>query len=105
MSFPGRIAQQAWHIIDAKDQVVGRLATQIAPLLKGKHKPTYNPRLDVGDNVVVINADKVKLTGKKWSDKLYRWHTNYPGGLRQRTAQEQVRARSSPRVSSRWLAL
>eukprot|EP00519_Triparma_laevis_P008262 CAMPEP_0182508814 /NCGR_PEP_ID=MMETSP1321-20130603/25655_1 /TAXON_ID=91990 /ORGANISM="Bolidomonas sp., Strain RCC1657" /LENGTH=128 /DNA_ID=CAMNT_0024714943 /DNA_START=7 /DNA_END=390 /DNA_ORIENTATION=- len=90
MSFPGAVAQRAWHLIDAKNQVVGRLATQIAPLLKGKHKPTFRPNADCGDNVVVINAEKVKFTGKKLQQKLYYWHTNYPGGLRSRKAGDQL---------------
>mmetsp|Transcript_6411 Transcript_6411/g.8411 ORF Transcript_6411/g.8411 Transcript_6411/m.8411 type:complete len:175 (+) Transcript_6411:39-563(+) len=86
MSFPGRQAQRAWHLIDASNQTVGRLAATIAPILKGKHKPTYRPNGDCGDYVVVINADKVDFTGKKWTDKLYRHHTGYPGGLKTRRA-------------------
>mmetsp|Transcript_177 Transcript_177/g.235 ORF Transcript_177/g.235 Transcript_177/m.235 type:complete len:104 (-) Transcript_177:2584-2895(-) len=79
MSFPGRALQRAWHLVDANNQTVGRLATTVAPILRGKHKPTYSPNQDIGDYVVIINADKVKFTGKKWQDKLYRWHTGYPG--------------------------
>mmetsp|Transcript_15299 Transcript_15299/g.22423 ORF Transcript_15299/g.22423 Transcript_15299/m.22423 type:complete len:176 (+) Transcript_15299:172-699(+) len=90
MSFPGRSLQRAWHIVDASTQTVGRLATTIAPLLKGKHKPTYRPNADCGDYVVIINAEKVNFTGKKWKDKLYRWHTGYPGGLKQRRAEEML---------------
>jgi len=66
------------------------LAAQVAPLLKGKHKPTFLPNKDVGDVVVIVNADKVKFSGKKWDDKLYRWHTGYPGGLKERPAKAML---------------
>jgi large subunit ribosomal protein L13 len=75
-----------WWIIDAEGVVLGRMASIIANRLRGKHKPMYTPNIDCGDHVVVINADKVHLTGKKRSDKLYYWHTGYPGGIRSRTA-------------------
>ncbi|KAL3784179.1 hypothetical protein HJC23_001378 [Cyclotella cryptica] len=130
MSFPGLAVQRTWHLVDAANQTVGRLATTIAPILRGKHKPTFRPNGDCGDYVVIINADKVgarrwhvlgvarvgsfvpsflpsflhlkiihnlsfpprqvQLTGKKWSDKIYRWHTGYPGGLKQRPAREML---------------
>lgn len=90
MSFPGRSVQRAWHLVDASSQTVGRLAASVAPLLKGKHKPTYMPNTDCGDYVVIVNAEKVNFTGKKWKDKLYRWHTGYPGGLKQRRAEEML---------------
>lgn len=90
MSFPGRAVQRCWHLVDASDQTVGRLAAQIAPILKGKHKPTFMPNRDIGDVVVVVNAEKVKLSGKKWDDKLYRWHTGYPGGLKERPAKAML---------------
>jgi len=77
----GTVAQK-WYLIDAADQVVGRLAVQIATLLRGKHKPDYTPHVDTGDFVVVINAAKVKLTGKKWDTKTYQGYSHYPGGLR-----------------------
>ncbi len=77
---PGEIVRQ-WHVIDAQDQVLGRMASKAALLLMGKHKPTYSTFLDTGDHVVVINAEKVKLTGSKDQQKLYRRHTGYPGGL------------------------
>mmetsp|Transcript_38161 Transcript_38161/g.46554 ORF Transcript_38161/g.46554 Transcript_38161/m.46554 type:complete len:176 (+) Transcript_38161:221-748(+) len=93
MSFPGRHVQRAWHLIDAKSQTVGRLATTIAPLLRGKHKPTFQPSNDIGDYVVVVNADKVHFSGKKWEDKLYRWHTGYPGGLKERKAVDMLERR------------
>ncbi|GFR40309.1 hypothetical protein Agub_g843 [Astrephomene gubernaculifera] len=78
-----------FRIVDAKGQVVGRLAEQIAVILQGKDKPSYNPKKEQGDVVVVINAAHVQLTHDKWNTKLYRWHTGYPGGLRARTAKEQ----------------
>ncbi len=71
-----------WLLVDANEQVLGRFATQIATLLRGKHKPTYTPHVDVGDNVVVINADKIKVTGKKPEQKIYYRHSGYPGGLK-----------------------
>jgi large subunit ribosomal protein L13 len=82
-----RFANPVWHLIDAKGQVLGRLATQIVHVLKGKHKPTFSPNYDCGDYVVVINAREVKLTGNKMTDKVYRWHTGYPGGLKQITVE------------------
>ena len=70
-----------WFVVDAEDKVLGRLATQLAVRLRGKHKPTFSPHLDVGDFVVVINADKVRLTGRKWDQKMYHRHSGYLGGL------------------------
>ncbi len=72
---------RAWHVIDANNAVLGRIATRAAMLLMGKHKPTYAPSIDTGDHVVIVNAAKVKLTGDKERQKLYRRHTGYPGGL------------------------
>lgn len=83
-------AKKTWHLIDAKDQVVGRLATQIADLLRGKLNPKFTYNTDSGDYVVVINADKVKFTGSKWDQKDYFWHTNFTGGIKSRTAREQL---------------
>jgi large subunit ribosomal protein L13 len=71
-----------WYVVDATDQVLGRLATRVARVLSGKHRPSWVPYLDVGDFVVVTNAEKVKLTGRKGEEKLYRHHTGYPGGLK-----------------------
>ncbi len=70
-----------WFVVDAKDLILGRLATQVATRLRGKHKPTFTPHLDVGDFVVVVNAEKVKLTGRKWDQKMYHHHSGYIGGL------------------------
>ena len=78
--------QKHWHVIDAEGQILGRLATRAARLLTGKDKPIYTPFLDTGDHVIIINAEKVRLTGKKLTDKLYRHHTGYPGGLRETAA-------------------
>jgi large subunit ribosomal protein L13 len=75
-----------WYLVDAEGKVLGRLATRVASLLTGKHKPIYAPHVDVGDHVVVINAAKVHLTGQKRTDKVYRWHSGYIGGLREVTA-------------------
>jgi len=77
-----------WVVIDATDQVLGRLATGVAFVLRGKHKPDFTPHVDCGDNVIVINAEKVQLTGNKWSDKEYVSHTGYPGGQRIITAEK-----------------
>jgi large subunit ribosomal protein L13 len=77
-----------WYVVDAKDKVLGRLATQIAMRLRGKHKPVFTPHAETGDFVVVINADKVTLTGKKWDKKIYYHYTGYIGGLRQITAKK-----------------
>ena len=79
-----------WLMVDADGLVLGRLASIIAMRLRGKHKPTYTPHLDCGDNVIVINAEKVALTGKKMSDKIFYWHTGYPGGIKQRTMAEII---------------
>ncbi len=79
-----------WWVIDATDMVVGRLATEVANLLRGKHKPTFTPNQECGDYVVITNCEKVKLTGNKWADKKYYWHTNHIGGLKSRTAKVQL---------------
>jgi len=83
-------ADKKWYLVDATDKVVGRLATEIADVLRGKRSPKYTPNTDSGDFVVVINADKVKFTGNKWNDKVYYRHSNYMGGLKERTAKEQL---------------
>jgi len=75
--------QRKWYIVDAQDVVLGRLATRVASVLRGKHKPTYTPHVDSGDYVIVINADKAVLTGKKLDQKMYYHHSGYPGGLSQ----------------------
>jgi large subunit ribosomal protein L13 len=84
---PSEIRRE-WHVIDATDKVLGRLATEIAHRLRGKHKPEYTPHVDTGDHIVVINADKVRVTGRKTTDKIYYRHTGYPGGIKSRTFAE-----------------
>ena len=79
---------RSWYVIDAEGMTLGRLATKVAKVLSGKHKPTYTPHIDCGDNVIVINAAKVELTGNKLDDKIYYNHSGYTGGLRERTARE-----------------
>jgi len=80
--------QQRWYLIDATDQIVGRLAVQIANILRGKHRPEYTPHVDTGEFVIVINAEKVRFTGKKMLTKTYEWYTGYPGGLKSVTARD-----------------
>ena len=79
-----------WWVIDATDMVVGRLATETANLLRGKAKTTFTPNQECGDYVVITNAEKIKFTGNKWNGKIYYWHTNHIGGIKQRTAKEQL---------------
>jgi large subunit ribosomal protein L13 len=78
--------EHRWYVVDATDQVLGRLATRIASMLRGKHKPTFTPHVDTGDFIVVVNAEKVRLTGNKRADKTYYRHTGWPGGLKSTTA-------------------
>jgi len=84
-----------WVVVDAEGKALGRLASEVARMIRGKHKPEFTPHVDCGDNVIVINADKVKLTGKKWTDKQYISHTGYPGGQRTETPLEVTRKKSS----------
>lgn len=81
-------AEKAWVLVDAEQQVLGRLASEVAKMIRGKHKPSYTPHVDCGDNVIIINADKIKLTGNKWKDKTYVSHTGYPGGQKTKSPQE-----------------
>ncbi len=87
-----------WIIIDAEGVVLGRLATIVAMRLRGKHKATFTPHMDMGDNVIVINADKVQMTGKKRDDKIYYHHTGHPGGIKQRTARQILEGKFPERV-------
>ena len=89
-----------WVIVDAEGQTLGRLATQIADALRGKNKPEYTPHIDTGDFVVVINAEKITVTGKKLTEKIYYRHTGYPGGLRSRTLEEQLERRPEEVIRS-----
>jgi large subunit ribosomal protein L13 len=90
--------EKKWIVIDAQDAVVGRLASFIAMRLRGKHRPDYTPHVDCGDYVVVINADKVKFTGKKLTDKIFYWHTGHPGGVKQRAAGQILGGKYPERV-------
>ncbi|HHX04145.1 MAG TPA: 50S ribosomal protein L13 [Tissierellia bacterium] len=86
---PAEVERQ-WFVVDAEGKTLGRLASQIASILRGKHKPIYTPHVDTGDYVIVINAEKIQVTGNKEQDKLYRWHSGYLGGLKQRNFAEML---------------
>ena len=88
ISAKAETVQKEWVVVDATDQVLGRLCSQVAVILRGKHKACYTPHVDCGDNVIIINAEKVVLTGKKWTDRQYVRYTGYPGGQRFSTPQE-----------------
>jgi large subunit ribosomal protein L13 len=88
-----REIEQGWYLVDAESRTLGRLATEIADLLRGKGKPQYTPHVDTGDFVVVVNAEKIHVTGKKLEQKIYYRHSGYPGGLRERTLAEQLARR------------
>ncbi|MBL8638578.1 MAG: 50S ribosomal protein L13 [Alphaproteobacteria bacterium] len=91
--------QKKWVVIDAEGVVLGRLASQIALRLRGKHKPTFTPHMDTGDNVIIINAEKVKLTGQnKAEQSIFYWHTGYPGGIKERSAKTILQGRYPERV-------
>jgi large subunit ribosomal protein L13 len=92
MAKPGQVSQR-WHLIDATDQVVGRLAVQIATVLRGKHRPEYTPHTDTGEYVIVINAEKVRFTGNKMDTQTYQAYSHYPGGLKQVTARKLLNTR------------
>ena len=96
MAKPNEV-ERTWYVVDAKDQVLGRMAARVAMILSGKHKPTYTPGVDTGDYVIIINADKVRVTGKKRENKLYYRHSLYPGGLKVETF-SQLLARKPERV-------
>lgn len=91
-------AEKGWTLIDAEGLVVGRLASIIATRLRGKHKPTYTPHVDMGDHVVVVNAEKVVFTGNKMADKKFYWHTGYPGGIKERTMEKIIGGAHPERV-------
>jgi len=90
--------EKKWIVVDAEDLVLGRLAAEVAKILRGKHKPNYTPHMDCGDNVVVVNAEKVKLTGRKLSNKKFYWHTGYPGGIKERTVGQILEGKHPERV-------
>jgi large subunit ribosomal protein L13 len=89
MAKPDQV-QRRWLVIDAADQVVGRLAVQIANILRGKHRPQYTPHIDTGEYVIVVNAEKIRFTGKKLQTKKYHWYTRYPGGLKEAYARDLI---------------
>ncbi len=95
--FTRDVANQNWFVVDAQGMVLGRLATKVADVLRGKHKPTFTPNADIGDFVIVVNADKVKLTGRKMTDKVYRHHSQYMGGLKE-TTPEKLLAKKPERI-------
>jgi large subunit ribosomal protein L13 len=97
MSIRKEDVTRKWYVVDAENKVLGRLASEVAKILRGKHKPVYTPHVDTGDYVIVVNAASVVLTGNKWEQKLYRWHTGYPGGMRQ-VAAENLRQRRPERI-------
>lgn len=90
--------QKKWYVVDAENMVLGRMAAEIAKILRGKHKTTFTPHMDCGDNVIVVNAEKVAVTGKKLTDKVFYWHTGYPGGIKGRTTGETLAGRFPERV-------
>ncbi|UCD47940.1 MAG: 50S ribosomal protein L13 [Deltaproteobacteria bacterium] len=96
--FTKQDANQEWHVVDAENQVLGRLATRVASVLRGKHKPSFTPNADVGDFVIVVNAEKVKLTGNKMTDKTYYRHTGYIGGLKETTAGKVIASKHPERL-------
>ena len=89
MASPATI-ERKWYVIDAEGQTLGRLSSEIAKILRGKNKPTYTPFIDTGDNVIVVNAEKIKVTGKKMDQKIYYKHSDYPGGMRETTLKEML---------------
>jgi len=90
--------ERKWYVVDAEGVVLGRLASVIATRLRGKHKPMFTPHIDCGDNIVVINAEKVHLTGRKMEDKTFHWHTGYPGGIKSRTSGKILEGKHPERV-------
>jgi len=97
---PVKEIERKWFIVDAENKVLGRLASEIAIRLRGKHKPNFSPHMDVGDFIVVVNAEKVKLTGNKLDDKIYYRHSGWIGGLKQRTAKEMLEKKPTELLKS-----
>jgi large subunit ribosomal protein L13 len=90
--------QKKWFLVDAEGLVLGRMAAEIAKILRGKHKTTFTPHMDCGDNVIVVNAEKVHVTGNKLADKVFYWHTGYPGGIKERTMGQTLKGRFPERA-------
>ena len=88
ISLNANTVDKKWVVVDATDKVLGRIATKVAAIVRGKTKPTFTPHVDCGDNVIIINAAKIKLTGKKWDNKIYYHHTGYPGAIKSATAKQ-----------------
>ncbi len=97
---PVKEIERKWFVVDAEDKVLGRLASEIAIRLRGKHKPNFSPHMDVGDFIVVVNAEKVKLTGNKLDDKIYYRHSGWIGGLKERTAKEMLEKKPTELLNS-----
>ena len=85
--------QKKWYVVDAAGKTLGRLASQIAAILRGKHKPTYTPHMDMGDNVIVVNAEKIQVTGRKFSQKMYYRHSGYPGGIKETSFSDMIKSK------------
>ena len=94
----GQDIPRAWHVIDAENMVLGRLASKAANILMGKHKPVYTPYIDMGDHVIVVNAEKVRLTGRKAEREVFYWHTGHPGGIKGETLGKRLEGRFPERV-------
>lgn len=97
---PGDI-EKKWYLVDAEGVVLGRLASEIAKILRGKHKPIFTPHMDTGDNVIVINAEKIAVTGRKMDNKIYHRHTGYPGGIKSETVREVLEGKFPERIVER----
>ena len=93
-----RDVERKWYVVDAEGVVLGRLASVVATRLRGKHKPIYTPHVDCGDNIIVVNANKVRLTGNKLANRRYHWHTGYPGGIKSRTVGEILEGKHPERA-------
>lgn len=91
-------ATREWYVVDATDQVLGRLASRVASVIRGKHKPTFTPNADTGGFVIVVNAERVRLTGRKRAEKLYRWHSGYMGGLKETTPEKVLSGKHPERI-------
>jgi len=92
--------RREWYVVDATDKVLGRLASEVATRLRGKHKPEYTPHVDTGDHIVIVNAVKVRVTGNKAQAKLYHWHTGYPGGIKEISFAEQIERHPTRAIES-----
>ena len=97
-SISSKDVKKQWLLIDAENVVLGRLASTVSKILRGKHKVNYTPHVDCGDNVIIINAEKIKLTGNKLANKKYYWHTGYPGGIKETTAKKIIEGKNPDRI-------